>query len=105
MENSNNGATSISQLPSNILPNSIEQPLQTQSNSNNVILTKNEVIAENTSQMANPMMQQIPTKVPEQNQLDNQNNYNEMINQLQKANMAGATGSVSYTHLTLPTKA
>tara|TARA_Y100000385_G_scaffold259214_1_gene287828 strand:- start:118 stop:786 length:669 start_codon:yes stop_codon:yes gene_type:complete len=92
MENSNNGATSISQLPSNILPNSIEQPLQTQSNSNNVILTKNEVIAENTSQMANPMMQQIPTKVPEQNQLDNQNNYNEMINQLQKANMAGATG-------------
>ena len=38
------------------------------------------------------MMQQIPTKAPEQNQLQNQNNYNEMINQLQKATLAGATG-------------
>jgi hypothetical protein len=86
------GTTSISQLPGNILPNSIEQPLQHQSNTNNVVLTKNEVVAENTSQLANPMMKQIPTKAPEQNQLENQNNYNEMINQLQKATMAGATG-------------
>lgn len=86
------GTTSISQLPGNNLPNSYDQPLQTQSNANNVVLTKNEVVAETTSQLANPMMQQIPTKAPEQNQLENQNNYNEMINQLQKATMAGATG-------------
>ena len=86
------GTTSISQLPGNNLPNSFDQPLQTQSNANNVVLTKNEVVAETTSQLANPMMQQIPTKAPEQNQLENQNNYNEMINQLQKATMAGATG-------------
>tara|TARA_B100000900_G_C20576056_1_gene715362 strand:- start:754 stop:1425 length:672 start_codon:yes stop_codon:yes gene_type:complete len=89
------GTTSISQLPSNNFSNSHEQPLQHQTNSNNVVLTKNEVLAENTSQLANPMMQQIPTKAPEQNQInqvENQNNYNEMINQLQKANLAGATG-------------
>lgn len=86
------GTTSISQLPGNNLPNSYDQPLQTQSNANNVVLTKNEVVAETTSQLANPMMQQIPTKAPEQNQLENQNNYNEMINQLQKATIAGATG-------------
>ena len=86
------GTTSISQLPSNILPNPIEQPLQNQNNNNNnVVLTKNEVIAETTAQMANPMISQIPTKVPEQNQVENQNNYNEMINQLQKATIAGAT--------------
>jgi|TARA_B110000967_G_C18898741_1_gene572903 hypothetical protein len=86
------GTTSISQLPGNNLPNSYDQPLQTQSNANNVVLTKNEVVAETTSQLANPMMQQISTKAPEQNQLENQNNYNEMINQLQKATIAGATG-------------
>ena len=86
------GTTSISQLPGNNLPNSYEQPLQNQTNTNNVVLTKNEVVAETTAQLANPMMQQIPTKAPEQNQLENQNNYNEMINQLQKATMAGATG-------------
>ena len=90
MENS--GTTSISQLPSNNLTNSYEQPLQSQTNTNNVVLTKNEVVAENTSQLANPMMQQIPTKAPEKNQIENQNNYNEMINQLQKATLAGATG-------------
>ena len=83
------GATSISQLPSNIIPNSMDMPIQTQSNTNNVILTKNEVVAETTSQLANPMMQQISTKAPEQG---DQNNYNEMITQLQKATMAGATG-------------
>tara|TARA_X000000368_G_scaffold154033_1_gene121389 strand:- start:1679 stop:2341 length:663 start_codon:yes stop_codon:yes gene_type:complete len=89
MENSS-GATSISQLPSNIVTNTNEVPIHNSSN-NNIILNKNEVVAENTSQMANPMMQQIPTKVPEQNLQDNTNNYNEMINQLQKANLAGAT--------------
>tara|TARA_Y100001980_G_C14553278_1_gene338399 strand:+ start:1422 stop:2090 length:669 start_codon:yes stop_codon:yes gene_type:complete len=93
MENTNNGTTSISQLPiSNQVPTSNELPLQNQSNNNNIVLTQNEVVAETTAQLANPMMQQIPTKAPEQNQLQNQNNYNEMINQLQKATLAGATG-------------
>jgi|TARA_B110000977_G_C11049767_1_gene481871 hypothetical protein len=84
---STNGTTSISQLPRNIIPNSSGEPLQNHSNINNVILTKNEVVAETTSQLANPSMQQIPTKEHELNQ----NNYNEMINQLQKATIAGAT--------------
>ena len=92
MENTNSGTTSISQLPGNIIPNSIDTPLQNQSNNNNIVLTQNEVVAETTSQMANPMMQQISTKPPEQNQQGDQNNYNEMITQLQKATMAGATG-------------
>ena len=92
MEN-NNGATSISQLPTNNqISNPNQIPLQNQSNNNNIVLTQNEVVAENTAQLANPMMQQIATKAPEQNQQQNQNNYNEMISQLQKASVSGATG-------------
>ena len=92
MEN-NNGATSISQLPTNNqISNPNQIPLQNQSNNNNIVLTQNEVVAETTAQLANPMMQQIATKAPEQNQQQNQNNYNEMISQLQKASVAGATG-------------
>tara|TARA_Y100001970_G_scaffold288239_1_gene414996 strand:+ start:4090 stop:4758 length:669 start_codon:yes stop_codon:yes gene_type:complete len=91
MEN-NNGSTSISQLPTNNqISNPNQIPLQNQSNNNNIVLTQNEVVAENTAQLANPMMQQIATKAPEQNQQQNQNNYNEMISQLQKASVAGAT--------------
>ena len=92
MEN-NNGATSISQLPTNNqISNPNQIPLQNQSNNNNIVLTQNEVVAETTAQLANPMMQQIATKAPEQNQQQNQNNYNEMISQLQKASISGATG-------------
>ena len=92
MEN-NNGVTSISQLPTNNqISNPNQIPLQNQSNNNNIVLTQNEVVAENTAQLANPMMQQIATKAPEQNQQQNQNNYNEMISQLQKASVSGATG-------------
>lgn len=87
----NPGTTSISQLPGNVLQNPIDQPLQSQTNSNNVVLTKNEVIAETTTQMTNPGMQEIATKISTQNQSINPNNYNEMISQLQKATMAGAT--------------
>ena len=87
MESSN--TTSISQLPTNnIIQKSNELPLQNTNNTNNInniVLTKNEVIAETTSQMTNPGIQQIPNNASE-------NNYNEMINQLQKASMAGATG-------------
>ena len=96
MENS--GTTSISQLPTNMMSNSHEQPLQNQANNNNnnnnnnIILNKNEIISETTGQMPNPIMQQITSKSYTENQNANQNNYNEMINQLQKATLAGATG-------------
>ena len=54
MENTNNGTTSISQLPiSNQVPTSNELPLQNQSNNNNIVLTQNEVVAETTAQLAN----------------------------------------------------
>ena len=84
------GTTSISKLPSNAQQNIITQPLQN-TNNNNIVLTQNEVVAESTAQMANPMMQQIATQMPEKNQQQNHNNYNEMISQLQKANLAGVT--------------
>merc|ERR1712183_65875 len=89
MENGQ-GTTSISKLPSNAQQNIITQPLQN-TNNNNIVLTQNEVVAESTAQMANPMMQQIATQMPEKNQQQNHNNYNEMISQLQKANLAGVT--------------
>jgi hypothetical protein len=85
MENPQSGTTSISQLPgNNMLPTGSEQPLQVQTNSNNIVLTNNEVISENTSQMPNPMMQQMSSQPPQ--------DYNEMIKQLQQATIAGATG-------------
>ena len=88
MESNQNGTTSISQLPQN---NKVLNNIEVAQMNNNVVLTKNEVIAETTAQMANPMMQQIPTSMPEQNQQQNQGNYNELISQLQKANADGAT--------------
>jgi hypothetical protein len=88
MENPQTNTTSISQLPgNNMVPSGSEQPLQVQSNTNNVVLTKNEVVSESTGQMQNPMMQQMG--VPSQ---ENKVDYNEMIKQLQQANQAGATG-------------
>jgi hypothetical protein len=88
MENPQTNTTSISQLPgNNMVPSGSEQPLQVQSNTNNVVLTKNEVVSESTGQMQNPMMQQMGA--PSQ---ENKVDYNEMIKQLQQANQAGATG-------------
>jgi len=88
MENPQTNTTSISQLPgNNMVPSGSEQPLQVQSNTNNVVLTKNEVVSESTGQMQNTMMQQMG--VPSQ---ENKVDYNEMIKQLQQANQAGATG-------------
>jgi hypothetical protein len=89
MENTGSHTTSISQLPgNNMLPSGSEQPIQIQYNSNNVVLTKNDVVSEPTTQTQNPMMQQISSQPSEENKID----YNEMIKQLQQANKAGATG-------------
>jgi|TARA_B110000259_G_scaffold136481_1_gene153697 hypothetical protein len=89
MENSLSGTTSISQLPgNNMVPSGSEQPIQVQSNSNNVVLTKTEVVSDPNTQMQNPMMQQISSQPSEENKID----YNEMIKQLQQATKAGATG-------------
>ena len=88
MENPKSSTTSISQLPgNNMVPSGSEQPLQLQSNTNNVVLTKNEVVSEATGQMQNPMMQQMGVQSQE-NKVD----YNEMIKQLQQATQSGATG-------------
>ena len=89
MENLKSGTTSISQLPaSNMRSPGTDQPSQVQSNSNNVILTKNDVVSESTTQMQNPVMLQMSSQPSNENKVD----YNEMIKQLQQATLAGATG-------------
>ena len=85
--------TSISQLPSSInsndmLQKNIQQNIQ--QNQNNIVLTKNESINEPTSQITNPN----PNYIPQQetnNVIQNNPNYNELINQLQKASNQGIT--------------
>jgi hypothetical protein len=105
MESGQNGMTSISQLPPSgqVLGND-QIPQNTNQNQNqnmnNIVLTKNEIIDEPTSQMQlqNPGMQQAPqTSLPQNNNNNinngnNNNNYNELISQLQQASAAGATG-------------
>jgi hypothetical protein len=89
MENTGSDTTSISQLPrNNMVPSGYEQPIQIQYNSNNVVLTKNDVVSEPTTQTQNPMIQQISSQPSQENKID----YNEMIKQLQQATKAGATG-------------
>jgi hypothetical protein len=89
MENTGSDTTSISQLPrNNMVTSGYEQPIQIQYNSNNVVLTKNDVVSEPTTQTQNPMIQQISSQPSQENKID----YNEMIKQLQQATKAGATG-------------
>lgn len=83
------GITSISQLPppsSGQNFNMEHAPQMTNINANpngnNINLTTNEIISETTSQLQNQSQQPPPQ----------QQNYNEMINQLQKASASGATG-------------
>ena len=87
-QNSQNGITSISQLPSsNQYSNSIQNIPQNvnminSTDMNNIIITKNETINESNTQlqpsMQNPHIQN--KEIPQ-----GQNNYNELINQLQQA--------------------
>ena len=103
--NRQSGTTSISQLPIHNQMTTMDQVPQNPNmvlntnpgTNNNIILTKNEVISESTSQMQNTQMPQMP-QIAENPQSQNtqmpqtQNNYNELISQLQRASANGATG-------------
>ena len=98
-----NGFTSISQLPSsNQIANSIENipqnaNMMNASTMNNIVITKNETINETNTQlqpsMQNPHIQNQEQIIGSQNiQISQSNdNYNELISQLQKASLQGAT--------------
>ena len=98
-----NGFTSISQLPtSNQIANSIENipqnaNMMNASTMNNIVITKNETINETNTQlqpsMQNPHIQSQEQITGSQNiQIpQSNNNYNELISQLQKASSHGAT--------------
>ena len=106
--NSQQGITSINQLPSGPqMGNGFENPPQNanmmnSSTMNNIVLTKTDTIGESNSQMQNPMQnpmqtQQQQTQIQSQGQNmemqgQTQANYNELINQLQQASSQGATG-------------
>tara|TARA_B100000902_G_scaffold96841_1_gene99485 strand:- start:190 stop:909 length:720 start_codon:yes stop_codon:yes gene_type:complete len=102
-----NGVTSISQLPSsNQIANSIENipqnaNMMNASSMNNIVISKNESINEANTQlqptMQNPHIQQEQQQIQIMESQNvqipqGQNNYNELINQLQKASSQGATG-------------
>ena len=77
MENLKSGTTSISQLPaSNMRSPGTDQPSQVQSNSNNVILTKNDVVSESTTQMQNPVMLQMSSQPSNENKVDIEDDKN-----------------------------
>lgn len=80
------GSTSISDLPSNITSTQNDNPIQNNNSTNNIIFEKKPTISESTSQMPNPVTNHM-------NSVENNNetNYNELISQLQKANMSGVT--------------
>lgn len=93
-----NSVTSISQLPTN--NNYQNNPLQQnmQQNQNNIILSKNDTLNEATSQIMNQNPNPISNanNIPALNQetnnvVQNNPNYNELINQLQKASSQGVT--------------
>jgi hypothetical protein len=96
-----NGVTSISQLPSsNQISNSIENIPQNANmmgttSMNNIVISKNETINEANSQMQmpmqNPHIQQNEGSQNVQRQQEGNNNYNELISQLQQASSQGAT--------------
>ena len=99
-QNSQSGVTSINQLPSsNQIANSIENipqnaNIMNASSMNNIVITKNETINEANTQMQppmqNPHIQPSQQIVPQNVQLpQQQNNYNELISQLQHASAQG----------------
>ena len=103
---SSSGVTSINELPSsNLQNNNIQQQMLMQQQPQNIILNRSETISQSNTQMPglgqlipsggysmqNPMQQnqQITMENHQQNQ---QPNYNELINQIQKAAANGTTG-------------
>ena len=89
-QNNQNNITSINQLPNNPAINNQNMQVQqmpNQANQNNIALTKNEIINDSTSQNQMP---QIDSNL-NNNIVQNNVNYNELIGQLQKASSNGAT--------------
>lgn len=100
-----NGTTSLSQLPvSGQISGNIEQPLPNtniqilppnSNNMNNIVLSKNEIIAESNNQMQAQQMQaqsMQAQQIPQQaHVMKDQSGYNELVGQLQEASSAGAT--------------
>ena len=95
-----NSVTSISQLPTNnnFQNDTLQQNIQ--QNQNNIILSKNDILNEPTSQIlnqnpnpnSNPNANAIPVLNQETNNVvQNNPNYNELISQLQKASSQGVT--------------
>ena len=101
---SSSGVTSINELPSsNLQNNNIQQQMLMQQQPQNIILNRSETISQSNTQMPglgqlipsggysmqNPMQQnqQVTLETPR-----NQPNYNELINQIQKAAANGTTG-------------
>ena len=101
MEANNNlqNVTAISQLPTNNQYNNNElvQQIQNSGNNQNVVLTKTEIISEQKNELLAPQQQinqnNIDQNNTNQNVVVNQgnNNYHELINQLQSASASGAT--------------
>ena len=106
---SSSGVTSINELPSsNLQNNNIQQQMLMQQQPQNIILNRSETISQSNTQMPglgqlipsggysmqNPMQQnqQITMETPQNQQQNQQPNYNELINQIQKAAANGTTG-------------
>lgn len=110
--NSQNGVTSINQLPnSNQIGNSLESVPQNSnmlnsSSMNNIVISRNETINQSNNEMQpsmqnphisnqqldmQPNVQQNMQQNVQQNVQQPDNNYNELINQLQQASSQGAT--------------
>jgi len=103
---SSSGLTYINELP-NPNPNSVQQQLLMQQQPQNIILNKSEIVSNQNSQMPGPNinqfipsgtystqnpMQQNSNKITMENSIVNQQpNYNELVNQLQKASLNGST--------------
>lgn len=91
-----NAVTSISQLPSNTQTNIIAQaPPNSGQNQNNIVLQTTDVVNQTTNNLPGvpQQQQQMNTIEAVQNTVQqNPTNYNELVNQIQKASQNGGTG-------------
>jgi ATP-dependent Zn protease len=102
---SSSGLTYINELPnpnSNTQLNGVQQQLlMQQQQPQNIILNKNEIISNQNSQMPGPAINQFipsgtystqnPIQTMENNVINQQPNYNELVNLIQKASLNGST--------------
>ena len=109
---SSGGLTYINELPnpnphSNMQINSVQQQLLMQQQPQNIILNKNDIVSNQNNQMSGPAInqfipngtyttqnpiQQSNNQITMENSVVNQQpNYNELVNQIQKASLHGST--------------